>query len=224
MWKSADLDSQTVGAIRDLVGDSVFQIGGGRTCFDDNEFDRVVIVDFLEHIHTDAEFTKELFRILKPGGELIVNVPHLKNSLLRKFRHMLGETDEKHGHVRPGYTADAVTRLLDGRFKVVSCKTYSKLFSEVIDTLLMAAISRTKKGEVKSAKGSIVTARDLTRHGKIFRLYTLVYPLLWIMAKLDMLLFWTSGYMLILKAQVLKTPLGQAGARIQTFKPAAEMR
>jgi SAM-dependent methyltransferase len=204
-WKSADLDERAVQAIRELVRDAVFQIDGQKTDFQDDEFDRVIIVDCLEHIRTDGEFAKELFRILKPGGELIVNVPYVKSSLLRKFRHAIGETDEKHGHVRPGYTLDGLRELLRDRFTIVSWSTYSKFFSESIDTLVNFAYGRLKKGQGSSSKGLIVTGKDLIRNRKVFRFYSLTYPLLWAIAKLDGLLFWTSGYMLIAKAVVNKT-------------------
>jgi ubiquinone/menaquinone biosynthesis C-methylase UbiE len=203
-WKSADLDERAVRAISDLVRDRAFQINGQKTPFKDNEFDRVVIVDFLEHIRNDADFAKELFRILKPGGELIVNVPCAKKSLLRRIRHALGGTDEKHGHVRPGYTLDTLTQLLRDRFSIVAWRTYSKFFSEAVDTLLNLAYARLKKEQVTSSKGLIVTGQDLTRYRKIFRFYSFAYPLLWLIAKLDGLLFWTSGYMLIAKATVNK--------------------
>jgi SAM-dependent methyltransferase len=203
-WKSADLDEKAVRAIRDLVRDAVFQIDGQRTPFKDNEFDRVIIVDFLEHIRTDADFAKELFRILKPGGELIVNVPHIKNSLLRKVRHFIGETDEKHGHVRPGYTLETLTNLLRGRFTIASWTTYSKFFSESIDILLNFGFGRLKGGQSVSSKGLIVTGHDVARYRKIFLFYSCTYPLLSLVAKLDELLFWTSGYMLIAKARVNK--------------------
>ncbi len=111
-WKSADLDENAVRSIRELVKSDVFQINGLCTPFRDNEFDRVVIVDFLEHISTDKEFIDELYRITKPGGELIINVPHIKSSLLRRFRLSIGQTDEKHGHLRPGYTVEGIRFLL----------------------------------------------------------------------------------------------------------------
>ena len=85
-WRSADLDREAVRLIKELVHTDVFQIDGQKTPFTDNEFDRVVLVDFLEHIVTDSEFIDELLRILKPDGELIINVPHTKNSLLRRLR------------------------------------------------------------------------------------------------------------------------------------------
>jgi ubiquinone/menaquinone biosynthesis C-methylase UbiE len=200
-WKSADLDEQATHSIRELVKHDVFQINGRQTPFEDNEFDRVVIVDFLEHIETDREFIDELFRIIKPGGELIVNVPHIKNSLLRKFRLAIGQTDEKHGHVRPGYEVDELTALLMGKFKIISDKSYSKFFSECIDTLMTFALDLLKRGETKSQKGRIVTKQDMQRYQKIFRVYSLIYPVVWLLGKLDTVLFWRSGYMLIIKAK-----------------------
>jgi SAM-dependent methyltransferase len=203
-WKSADLDEKAVRAIRDLVHDAVFQIDGEKTPFKDNEFDRVIIVDFLEHIRTDADFARELFRILKPGGELIVNVPYAKNSFLRTLRHVIGETDEKHGHVRPGYTLETLTHLLRDRFTISSWTTYSKFFSESIDILLNFGYGLLKSGQSVSSKGLIVTAQDFASNRKIFVFYSCTYPLLWLVAKLDGILFWTSGYMLIAKARVNK--------------------
>jgi len=208
-WKSADLDPQAVASIQDLVKDQVFQINGRSTPFAENEFDCVVIVDFLEHIETDREFVTELFRILKPKGELIINVPHIKNSLLRKFRLAIGQTDEKHGHLRPGYTVDSLTTLLGDRFTLTASKTYSKFFSEFVDTIMVFGLSLLKKGEENSSKGLLVTQEDMSRYQKMFRLYSLIYPIFWIFAKLDTLLVWRSGYMLIAKARTTKQPVPQ---------------
>ena len=206
MWKSADLDEKAVHSIRELVTSDVFQIDGRRTAFHDNEFDRVAIVDFLEHIHTDREFIDELFRIIKPGGELILNVPHLKNSPLRRFRLAIGQTDEKHGHVRPGYTLNGLMALLAEKFTIVSSKTYSKFFSECIDTLITGGVNFLKT-EASSQKGPLVMGQDMHRHAKAFRMYSLIYPLVWFFAKIDDCLFWCSGYALIIKAKTNKSHL-----------------
>lgn len=200
IWKSADLDGEAVLSIRELVKDHVFQIDGYRTPFHNNEFDRVVIVDFLEHIRTDREFAEELFRIIKPGGELIINVPHMKDSLLRRFRLAIGQTDEKHGHVRPGYTVEGLIALLGGNFTVVSYKTYSKFFSECLDTIISFVFSLLKGQGTTSQKGILVTGQDLSQHQRSFRAYSFVYPVIWLFSKLDLMLFFVSGYMLIVKA------------------------
>jgi SAM-dependent methyltransferase len=205
-WASADLDPNTVASIRNLVESEVYQIDGRGTPFADNTFDQVVIIDFLEHIHTDRKFVCELARILKPGGRLIVNVPHLKPaSLLNRFRHAIGQTDEKHGHVRPGYSLPGLRSLLEPRFTVTSARTYSGSFSEALDTALTWAYERLgqragQKDEA-SQKGTVVTQADMGRQKKAFRALRLVYPLLWLFARLDHVLVLQSGYKLIVLAE-----------------------
>jgi SAM-dependent methyltransferase len=204
-WKSADLDGNSIRSIRELVQCEVYPIDGRRTPFRDNEFDRVVIVDFLEHIKSDREFIEELFRVIKPGGALIINVPHIKNSLLRKLRIAIGQTDEKHGHVRPGYTVADLAELLSGRFTIVSDRTYSKFFSECIDTLITFVFGLLKEKGSTSQKCLLVTGSDLRQYQWMFKAYSLIYPVVWFFGKLDLLLFWCTGYMLIVKTTISKS-------------------
>jgi SAM-dependent methyltransferase len=201
-WKSADLDPETVSAIRSLVKTEVYQIDGGRTPFEDNAFDLVVIVDFLEHIPNDKGFIEELYRILKPGGELVINVPYPKNSLLRKFRVSIGQTDEAHGHLRHGYTENNLKSVVEPYFDLRRAKTYSRFFSECIDTFITWITSRGKKAHSK--KGTVVTSADLRKAEKSFRIYSVLYPLFWIVSRLDGILFWTRGYKLIALAKSRK--------------------
>jgi 2-polyprenyl-3-methyl-5-hydroxy-6-metoxy-1,4-benzoquinol methylase len=78
-WASADLTAQAVESIRSLVGSDVHLVDARRLPFADAEFDRVAVVDMLEHAPDEAAFARELARITKPGGRLIVNTPHLKH-------------------------------------------------------------------------------------------------------------------------------------------------
>ncbi|MEP6573954.1 MAG: class I SAM-dependent methyltransferase [Gemmatimonadota bacterium] len=212
-WHSADLDEATVESIRRLVGENVHRIDGLRTPFPDGAFDRVVIVDFLEHIHTDAAFVMELARILRPGGTLVVNVPHIKrHSVLNRLRHAIGLTDEKHGHVRPGYSVESLSTLLGDRFHIEERRTYSKSFSEGIDTVLNGTYEVLGKlrggGRVKSRKGTVVTKDSLEKHKTEFRMLSALYPFLWVIAQLDNLLVLQSGYKLIVRASLTPGPLG----------------
>lgn len=222
IWKSADLDEKAVRCIRALVKQEVVQIDGRRTPFQDNEFDRVVIIDFLEHIQTDKEFINELFRIIKPGGELTLNVPNIKSSFLRKFRLFMGQTDEKHGHLRPGYTVADLKVLLQSKFTISEFKTYSKFFSECVDTCIALGVELLKNGKETSRKGLLVLEEDLHQYQKLFRIYSVVYPIFWSFSKLDKLLFGYTGYMLIVKAKINKERFTE---ELQTtFSPHATMQ
>jgi SAM-dependent methyltransferase len=198
-WASADLTDESVASIRELVGTDVHRVDGGALPFREAEFDRVIVVDMLEHVADDRAFVDELARVTRPGGRLVVNTPHPKRTLLRRFREALGQTDEKHGHLRPGYTVEELERLICRRFKLERHETYSRFFSELVDTAVNWGVERLgKKG---SAKGMVVTGSDVRKHKRLFQAYSVVYPLVWTVSRLDALLPWTSGYMLIASAR-----------------------
>ena len=196
-WASGDLTAQAVESIRSLVRDDVHLVSGERLPFPAAAFDRVAVLDLLEHVPDDQAFARELARVVKPGGRLVVNTPHLKHTALRRLRHRLGQTDEKHGHLRPGYTVARLRELLQPAFQLERHRTYSRFCSELVDASLNWAIERL--GKRPSAKGMVVTGEDLARHGRLFRAYGLVYPLLWAATRLDALVP-ASGYMLVASA------------------------
>jgi SAM-dependent methyltransferase len=198
VWASGDLTAETVAAIRGLVGEDVHLVQEHSLPFADGEFDVVVVADMIEHVQDDALFARELARVLKPGGRLIVNTPHARDTLLRRLRLALGQTDEKHGHVRPGYTRDSLGALLRPAFDIQGSRTYTKAFSETIDTAMQWALETLgKKG---SKKGVVVTGQDLDRHAKAFGAYRLVFPFVWAFSRLDALLPWNDGYRLLVTA------------------------
>jgi len=197
-WASGDLTEEAVASIRALVGADVHLVHGDRLPFPDAAFDRVAVVDMLEHVPDDRAFVAELARVTRPGGRLVVNTPHWKRTLLRRARHAVGQTDEKHGHLRPGYTVEGLRERLSPSFEVERHRTYSRFFSEAVDTALNWGLERL--GKRSSAKGIVVTGSDLSRHRKVFRAYGAVYPLVWAATRLDALVP-ASGYMLIVSAR-----------------------
>jgi SAM-dependent methyltransferase len=202
-WRSADLDERAVASIRQLVGDEVYRLDGAATPFADGSFDQVVIVDYLEHIPDDRAFARELERIVKPGGTVIVNVPHLQpRSPLNRFRHLIGLTDEWHGHLRPGYSLASLRETLGPRFRIDRAVTYSRFGSELVDTALNGVyeVMRKRKGGSGSSKGTVVTQTDVGQYQKQFRLLSLLYPALRLTAAADRLLPWQAGHKLIVRA------------------------
>lgn len=73
----------------------------------DNTFDYVITFQVIEHIKNDTLFVKEIHRVLKPGGKLIVTTPNKKMSLTRNP-----------WHVRE-YTVNELKTLLLNVFKTV---------------------------------------------------------------------------------------------------------
>lgn len=204
-WHSADLDPGTVASIRSLVQNNVDLIDGEHTPYADDYFDTVVIIDMLEHVHTDKEFVGELSRVMKDGGELVVNVPHSKPfSLIRKLRLSFGLTDEKHGHVRPGYTESDLRALLAPEFSVSRVETYSGFFVELVDVFISAALERMGAGAA-SNKGNVVTGTDLKKHEKKFKLFAMIYPFVRLAEILDRLLYHAPGHSLIARATLKKS-------------------
>ncbi len=75
--------------------------------FADGSFDCVISFQVIEHIEQDAEFVREIHRVLRPGGKFIVTTPNAPMSLTRNP-----------WHVRE-YTADELKDLLGKRFRRV---------------------------------------------------------------------------------------------------------
>lgn len=46
--------------------------------FAENSFERVIMVDALHHVIDHAESAKEMFRVLKPGGVLVIEEPDIR--------------------------------------------------------------------------------------------------------------------------------------------------
>jgi len=201
-WTSVDMSEKAVGSIRRLVGERVELITGSKLPFADGAFDVVVIIDMLEHLKEDGQFVAECHRVLKPSGRLIFNVPHIKSlALLPPVRRMLGLTEARHGHVRPGYTEAQMFDLLKDGFDVPEARTYSRFFVEALYTLIQLAATHVNKDAPAGAKGVLIDEQDFRKMNKMFRFYSMLYPFFWLAAQFDKLLFFTKGYCLIGRAR-----------------------
>lgn len=69
----------------------------------DNSFDVIVTFQVIEHIDNDDLFVKEIQRILKPGGKLIMTTPNIKMSLTRNPYHTREYTHQQLGALTGKY-------------------------------------------------------------------------------------------------------------------------
>jgi len=88
--------------------------------FDDNTFDFVVSFQVIEHIKKDDFLIKEIVRILKPGGKLILTTPNIKTSLTRNPWHVREYTLEQFGNLLSGNFKNVIIKGIFGNEKVMS--------------------------------------------------------------------------------------------------------
>lgn len=201
-WVSADPDADCVKATETLLKEDVCHLTDHRLPFPDDQFDRIVIADCLEHIEEDRLFIQELHRVAKSRSVLIVNVPCQEAKILDKISNWLVATNENHGHVRDGYDPGALGELLHPWFTVSNQKVYLRLFSQIVDFGLTVALRLSRP---ESAKAGVLLDLDKMNsdRGK-FTLLGLLAPLFNFVVSLDSLLPRKSGRMLIATALVNK--------------------
>jgi 2-polyprenyl-3-methyl-5-hydroxy-6-metoxy-1,4-benzoquinol methylase len=210
-WTSVDADEENLRITRALVHDNVAYTDGERLDFPDRQFDCILAIDFLEHIHTDQEFIHEMARTLKDDGILYITVPHGgplsgRSLPLNAARRWLGFKPEDYGHVREGYTrADLEPKLEQAGFRVTRATTFSRFFSEGIELGINFAYCflLSRKQRRAGIKGGISpnSPDEAARHAKSLKLYTLIYPIVKIISLLDRLIPFTAGYILMVEAR-----------------------
>lgn len=74
--------------------------------FADSTYDTIVCSEVIEHIPDDLSAVREIGRVMKPGGKLILTVPYDSAFNKRVYKRF--------DHERPGYTRDSLQDLMEG--------------------------------------------------------------------------------------------------------------
>jgi len=207
-WTSTDHDMANLVASRELLGKGLVQMPAGILPFRSGVFDLATCLDYLEHIENDDECLAEIHRILKNGGELIVVTPHTgRFFLLHRLRSAVGMKLDFYGHKREGYgRKDLCDKLRKAGFEVARTRTYSKFVSELIELLLNFAYIKVSSG--KAPGGALRDGRIKPSTGEEYkaqagklRVYAIIYPLVRLISRLDLLLFFLKGYSIMIWAR-----------------------
>lgn len=200
-WSWMEMEAETIPGMEELLGDPVLHVSPHRLEAEDGAFDVVVSLDVQEHLAPDElrAFHRELHRITRPGGHVVVTTPNGDPwKPVSVLRRAVGMTKEKYGHQVYGYNvAQHGAMLREAGFTPGAHGSYSGFFTELIELGINFAyttlMSRRKTGR---GAGEIAptTAEKLAKVEKQYRLYSLVYPLVLAVSKLDVLLPLGAGY------------------------------
>lgn len=106
---SSDIEKRNLG--KDNLAKNKLIINAEDIPFKKGFFSQLIILDVLEHIKNDKLAIKEINRVLKKGGKLIISVPN--DNFLSYFNPVRYVQHERH------YTIDQITRMLvNNGFKI----------------------------------------------------------------------------------------------------------
>lgn len=207
-WSFADLEDTCIVEMAELLDQEVkFASDEKLGFYSDAYFDRVVTIDVHEHLDDPGPFSEEVGRITRPGGQVICTVPNGDESkIVVKMKHAVGMTADEYGHSRIGLTIDEMKDIMrKNNVEPTVTSTFSRFFTEslelTINFLYVKILS--KRSEVKVDKGQIAPATkdQLKSIQKTFKIYSIIYPVYWLISRLDALVFFTEGYVVVVEGR-----------------------
>jgi len=84
------------------------------------KFDLITCIDVIEHLADDRRALRELYRVVRPKGLLVVSVP--------AFQALWGDHDVLYGHHRRYTTGEVKAKLTEAGFEVLKLTYFEPLF------------------------------------------------------------------------------------------------
>ncbi len=199
-WSWVENEDDNIDEMQLLLGETVHKGEPERIPFDDESFDVVVTIDVHEHLEDCSDFNGELRRVSRPGGMVVVTTPNGDAyKPVTILKNVIGMGKEDYGHVVVGYNAKQHGAMLEqAGLEPQSASSYSKFFTEILELAINFAyvkvLSKKSKTEVKQGTIAPSSSEQLESVRKQYKMYALVYPFLYVISRLDLLLFFFTGY------------------------------
>jgi SAM-dependent methyltransferase len=200
-WTWVENEDDHIAEMEDLLGDRVLLGEPGRIPAADEAFDLVISIDVHEHLDDCKPFNEELFRVVRPGGRVIVTTPNgdawKPVTILKQW---IGMTKETYGHRVIGYNVEQLSEMLKTvELEPRASGSYSHFFTEFVELMINFAyvkILSRKKGAPEVAEGVIAPSSgdQLKSVEREYRLYAAVYPILKTIAAFDWPISFLTGY------------------------------
>lgn len=206
-WSFADLEETCIAEMSELLGKEVQCLPDDDLGFADASFDRIITIDVHEHLDDFTSFSREIGRIAKPDAQVICTVPNGDDRKLAiKIKHAVGMTADEYGHTRIGLTITEMEEILrHSAIKPTRTSTFSRFFTEILELTINFLYVKVlaKRGRAEREQGQIAPATkdQLQMVRKTYRIYSLIFPIYWLISRLDALLFFTEGYVVVVEGR-----------------------
>jgi SAM-dependent methyltransferase len=206
-WADAEEDSQE--QISELTGDPTVEFSKDNAVLPlpDNSFDVVLTIDVHEHLADPGLINKELVRIARPDGRVIVTTPGGdQKKLANRIKRLAGMRKEDYGHFVDGYdAAELEQQLLSVGLRPYQQTSYSHFFTEMIElTINLVFVKVLGKGEKVQKKAGQIAPQNreqIKSVEKTYQIYSLLYPMLSVLSSLDRFVMFRSGYAPVVAAR-----------------------
>ncbi|WP_372795657.1 class I SAM-dependent methyltransferase [Pontiella sp.] len=181
-WKTAVPTREASDSLKHSLSENIGFIHEGKLPYEDNTFDRLVIVDALKYIEDDYGFIHECHRVLRSDAWVVISeTKRAPLSLTGLLQKLFGLGPATRGARRKGYrAAELFDRLKDG-FDVPETIAYSNGLLESASTLgevIQKSILPVPCWMIREA----VTPDEIKRYQSLYNLGGLFYPLAQLLA------------------------------------------
>ena len=207
-WSWGQVYTQGIAEMAEFHGDPVAHVDINHFPFPDDAFDVVIIIDVHEHFPDLSALNREIRRVLTPGGLAIITTPNGETRLpVAALKPLIGMGPATNGHVVQGYRV----RELEQMFRSVGMRPvasggYSRFFTELAELVInfgyVKVLSR-KKEHPPVMEGTIAptSRKELQAVRKEYRIYSLIYPFMYVFSLLDKLIPGKGGYAVAVAAR-----------------------
>ncbi len=206
-WTWADFETQGIPGMEELLGEPVVKLDGqtSRLPFPDGSFDLVVSIDVHEHLNDPLPVTRELARVTRAGGTVIVTTPNgNEKKLAVRIKKAIGMDAKAYGHRRTGFDIPDLRQLTEAAgLTYRRGSSYARFFTEMLELainfLYVKVLAGKSAAPVEAGTIAPVNQGQLNSVKKSYRLYSLLYPFLWLISRLDFLIAFTRGYAVVIE-------------------------
>lgn len=163
--EGVDQSEEAIASCRARGLERVQRTDGAQLPFSERAFDLVTALDVIEHVDDDRALLRDLHRLARPGGTLLVSVP--------AYPFLWGPQDEINHHRRRYVAADLRERLTEAGWNIHHL-TY-------FNTLLFPPIAAVRLLRPKRREGELRSDLVMTKPGRVnsflARLFSLEAPI-----------------------------------------------